>query len=619
MYKLAGTGSSAPTGGWRAMLENNLKKQGFNNVKELLDDPNRTTSLVVVSAVVPPGVRKGTPLDVQVGLPDESRTTSLKGGVLLTCDMVNVENSNNLRAAAADGNGPPKPGPNGLLMGSVMARASGPILAGSVATPATARAESAADPDDPAADRPTLRAGRIWDGAKSLIGRPYYLLLNPGDQRVQLAMQVTERLNATFMGNGEPGQKVAEAKTKELVLVHVPPAYRHNHYRFLLVARQVPLAPAAADGPYRRKLEEELLDPATAQIAALKLEALGSDSQRALRTGLESDSPWVRFASAEALAYLGQTNGAAELAKLAEAHAALRAPCLKALASVDDASSTDRLVDLMAGGNPEVRFGAFLALRLADDQHPAVRGQVLNHAFKLYRAAPGGEGLVHLTSDGRGDVVVFGDDVRFKGPFTLPAGNEFTVSLPAAEPTVTVSRIVRVKGEPEVKTATCTPDVAAVLATMAKLGGGQAESVELLRRAERAQILTAELAVDAIPRQFGVDQLVAYAKTDPALYKADREVAKIGTLVPDAAESNDILAETDAKPDAAATPTARKLSRDPGRLFGPKRTTDPEDDPLPLPLPALDDGVTPAGGTDASASREPGRLFAPKRRPPADE
>ena len=37
VYGLAGTGSSAPQGGWRSMLENSLKKQGFSNIKELLD------------------------------------------------------------------------------------------------------------------------------------------------------------------------------------------------------------------------------------------------------------------------------------------------------------------------------------------------------------------------------------------------------------------------------------------------------------------------------------------------------------------------------------------------------------------------------------------------------
>ena len=46
--------------------------------------------------------------------------------------------------------------------------------------------------------------------------------------------------------------KVAEAKRPELVVVNVPHAYRNNHHRFLIVARQVPVLPVAADSPARK-------------------------------------------------------------------------------------------------------------------------------------------------------------------------------------------------------------------------------------------------------------------------------------------------------------------------------------------------------------------------------
>src|SRR5262249_23612002 len=161
-----------------------------------------------------------------------------------------------------------------------------------------------------------------------------YLILNSADANIRTAGQVAERLNATFHATADASTKVAAVRSKELVMVNVPAAYRHNHYRYLLVARQVPILPVSPDSLYRRKLEEELMDRATTLSAAIRLEALGGDCQRSLRIGLESPSPWVRFAAAEALAYLGQTDGTAELAKLAEDHAALRAPCLKALASL---------------------------------------------------------------------------------------------------------------------------------------------------------------------------------------------------------------------------------------------------------------------------------------------
>src|SRR5262249_22218017 len=163
---------------------------------------------------------------------------------------------------------------------------------------------------------------------------------------------IAERLNTTFHATSEPNLKVGDAKTRELILANVPYAYRHNHYRFLLVARQVPILPTPVDSTYRRKLEDALLDPTTTLFAAVKLEALGAGSTRSLRVGLESTSPWVQFAAAEALTYLGQTNGAPVLARLAEDHPALRASALKALASMDDAMCTDRLAELLSANDP---------------------------------------------------------------------------------------------------------------------------------------------------------------------------------------------------------------------------------------------------------------------------
>ena len=45
--------------------------------------------------------------------------------------------------------------------------------------------------------------------------------------------------------------------------------------------------------PYRKKLEAELLDPKSAIVAAVKLEALGPDAVPSLKLGMQSESPWV--------------------------------------------------------------------------------------------------------------------------------------------------------------------------------------------------------------------------------------------------------------------------------------------------------------------------------------
>jgi hypothetical protein len=574
---LPGTGSSAPPGSWRTMLEHSLKKQGVTNVREFLDDPHKRTSLVLVSALIPPGARKGELIDVEVTVPEDSKTTSLKGGYLHHCELYTYDTTGNLRAMIREGK---RVAPSGdLKLGDVWAVASGELLAGQFVPQ---RADgSKVEVETDAEGRPLYRSARIWGGARVTRSRPYHILLNPADQNPRMAAIVAERLNATFHSVTDASQKVADAKTRELILVHVPYAYRNNHYRFLLVARHVPLLPTPANSLYRRRLEDELLDPATTLTAAIKLEALGMTSARALRVGLESTSPWVRFAAAEALAYLGQSDGAAELARLAEEHPALRAPALKALAALDDAAAADRLVELMGRTDPHLRYGAFLALRLADDQHAAVRGIPIHRSYHLHLVAPNSPGMVHLTSQRRAEIVVFGDDVWLRGPFTLPIGSDYTLKVPASG-AATLTRIVKVKEEWVERQASCPPDVGSVLLALGQLGGGYAEAIELIRRADTAGVLSAAVLVDAIPLELNVRQLAHFARHDPSLRRADAEVARLGVAAQAVENAN--LALPTAEPDPATQPPPPPprppLNREPGRLFGPKRHEPPPAPPI---------------------------------------
>jgi hypothetical protein len=590
VWQLPGTGSSPPPGTWRTMLEESLKKMKRDqalNVRELLDDPNRTTSLVIVTALVPPGARKNQLIDVQVTLPDESRTTSLQSGTLFPCELTTTESTGNLHSLVHTGE---PGGPSGrLLIGNVWAKAQGPLVAGNFVAQNGKPAPVALDSDG----RPLCRAGMIADGAFVTGSRPYFLVLNPSDQRAATAAAIAERLNATFHTTLDPNLKVAEAKNRETVVVNVPTAYRNNHYRFLLVARQVPYMPLRPDSPYRQKLADELMDPGTALTAAVKLEALGGDARHALSVGLESPSPWVRFAAAEALAYLGVTAGVGELARLAEDHPALRAQAITALASVDDAAGTDRLVDMLSSSDPELRQGAFIGLRLADERHPALGGTLMNKSYWAHRIASDAPPAVHLTSTGRSQVLSFGD-VKFQGPFPpIALGTEFTVSIPAGQPFPKVTQVVKGRDGAEVKVVQCKDaNLFAVLGAMAALGGGYSEAIELIRKADRAQVLSGPLVLDAVPHQMSVQQLAGFSKIDPTLAKANLEVARVGTVAPAVDAAGFELPAHEAPVRPATGPVAKPpLNRDPGHLFGPlfgpKRDAD---------APILDAAVVPASG-----------------------
>lgn len=576
VYKLHGTGSSPQPDQWRAALENAIRK-AKGNPRELLDDPDRTSSLVLVSAVIPAGARKGDKLDVTVALPPGSKTTSLKHGVLHACDLQNMELADNARQALQAAGVPvgkvPLVQEGTILPGHRMAVAEGPLVAGYEGPTQHGPAEDEdGNPGKPKANPDGPRAARVWGGARNELDRPYYFLLNDNSPQPRMALVIAERLNATFHAPGDRVSKLAEAKVqgKPLVMSFVPPAYRLNHGRFLLVARQVPLNPVTPDSPYRKQIENELLRPETAITAALKLEALGPDSRQPLRVGLQSESPWVRFAAAESLAYLGHADGARDLAELAETHPSLRSHCLTALASLDDAICLDQLAELMKRPDPQLRYGAFVALRSASETHEAIRGVRVNDSFWLHHVAADSAPMVHVSTDRRAEIVLFGTLQPLRGRFSFPLGRDFTVASKGDEPQVTVTKIALKDGEPVPVAVQCLADVGAVLKALAGLGATYDEAVEFVRRAEKADALAAGVQYDATPRGLSVQQLAQIAGSDPSIERADLEVARAGRgdVVP---ASYDLPTDADrvrAEPKPTAEPA---LNREPGRLFGTKR------------------------------------------------
>lgn len=567
VHNLAGTGSIPTADGWRSSLETALRRQKFNP-RELLDDKSLKQSLVVVTAEIPPGARAGDPIDVAISLPAGSKTTSLRGGTLFPADLANAELAATAREAMqsqgiAVGKTPAATDST-VLTGHRMGRAEGTLVAG---FDTVGKGEAGDGP----------RAARIWGGGKVLVDRPYYFLLRDNTPQSRLALVVAERLNAVFHAAGDVGGKLAEAKVanQPMVVCMVPPAYRLNHTRFLTVAHHVPLSPVTADTPYRKQLENDLLRPETAIVAAVKLEALGGDSKVPLRVGLESESPWVRFASAEALAYLGFSDGAKDLADLAAKHPSVRTQCLTALASLDDAVCLDQLVELMRHSDPQLRYGAFVALRHADPNHDAVRGKRHNQSFWLHNVAPDADPMVHVASDRRAEVVLFGSRFPLRTPFSFALGKEYTVSAKDGEPTVTVSRVTTGKdGEPTTVAKTCLTDIGMVLKTLADMGATYPEAVEFVRRAQKAEVVTTAVLFDAAPRGMNIQQLAAISRTDPLAEKADLEVTRVGTA--DVVQTSFHLpGEGEAVQAKPAPAPAPDLAREPGRIFGPKRPADP--------------------------------------------
>src|SRR5262249_54948228 len=175
-------------------------------------------------------------------------------------------------------------------------------------------------------------------------------------------------------------------------------------------------------------LKWDLLEPETSAQAALKLEAIGEQGIPTLKVGLKSNDPQVRFHSAEALAYLGDPAGLPALFEAARDQYAFRIFALAAMACLEDPEVHVKLRDLMDFPSPETRYGAFRALTTLDKNDPFVRGEALNHQFRLHTLRTEGPPMVHITNCKKAEVVVFGADQDIKTPIFARAGNNIIVS-----------------------------------------------------------------------------------------------------------------------------------------------------------------------------------------------
>jgi hypothetical protein len=495
---LEGTGGDAPPGTYRQFLEDNLRKARVEHIKELLASPS--VSMVLVSATIPPGARQKDPIDVEVSLPPHSKTTSLRGGYLQACRLYNYDSTKNLD--------PNFQGANKLLLGHVLARAEGPLLVGFGEGDESAR----------------LKHGRIWGGARSEIDRAFQLLFNDGHQRAPIVQKAADRINETFHG-ADRGilSNVAVAKTKSYLVLNVPAQYKLNLPRYLRVVRLIPYESTPdVNSPYRRRLERQLLDPAHTITAALRLEALGSEGVVTLKRGLASSHPLVRFAAAEALAYLGDPACGQELATLVDHQPLLRAFSLTAMASLDEAITHVKLRELLAASEPTARYGAFRALKALDETDAAVRGELLNHSYWLHRVAPESTSLVHVSTIKRAEVVLFGQEAYLVPPFSILAG-EFTVTAAPNDQLCTLSLLSMQHGT---RRRQCSLKLDDVLHCMADMGAMYPETLELIQQAGHDKSLSCPVAVDAFPRGPSVEELAKHGTTDPDLLEADPEILK---------------------------------------------------------------------------------------------
>ncbi len=472
---LDGTGGDPAASPQREALLDDMRRHNVPLPNRILSDP--TTALVIVEARLPPLIRKGERFDVNVVLPDSSNATSLAGGVLLATHLI--------EQAIIPG--------EGVKKGHELAIAKGPILALGSSDESPSRAGS-------------LRRGRVLSGGISRIDRDLAIYLRNDSRAIRMARRIATRVGERFYlynryGTREPA---AEAKNDQRIVLKVQRRYRDNYDRYLQAVRNIAFREDEVARRVRMvKLKEQLRDPQTSEIAAIRLEAIGKPAIPILKTGLKSEILEVRFHSALALAYLEDGSGLKVLAEAARNERAFRVFALAAMATLDEAETHVLLRDLMNEKSNETRYGAFRALWTLDKHDPFIRGENMDGKFRLHvlsttaGAGTSVEPLIHITHHDYAEIVLFGINQQLKTPLALKAGNHIRVNARPGSETVVVSRYQL--GTPDLREEV-PARIEDVIRKVVEFGANYPDVADMLVAAQQQGNTVASVEIDTLPQ-----------------------------------------------------------------------------------------------------------------------
>jgi len=463
---LASTGSDPPPGPQRSTLVADMQSRGVIEPNRLLASP--ATALVWVHGFLPPGVRKGERFDVVIEVPPNHDTTSLAGGWLMETRLAEM--------AIVD---------NTIRDGHELGVAVGPVLVDPVA-------EGTRD------SKSKLRA-RVPGGGVSLTDREIGLAISPEHRSFAMSKRLGDWINRRFHAVIRGAKRgVASPKTDRYIALEVPDVYRHNLSRYLRVVQAVAvIEPPEGRHARLQLLTRQMADPVTAPAAALRLEAIGKEAIPTLRDALDSGDPEIRFAAAEALAYLGESVAAPRLAEAAGSLRSARPAALAALSVIDDARGIDALQSLLASRSAETRYGAFRALWKMDRNLPLVRGERLGDACSLHVLDVGGPPLIHVTRSERPEIVFFGTSHPVDDGLRAEAGPSIVVVVEGTK--ARVSRFAAGEADRATEVAAAADEI---VRAVIDVGGTYPDAVQFLQQASSARALQSRLAFDAVPREF---------------------------------------------------------------------------------------------------------------------
>ncbi len=415
-----------------------------------------------------PGIQEGDRFDVEVRVPSQSETKSIRNGWLLSTRLTEM-------ALLGDA----------IHEGHVLGMAAGPVLV---------------DPTADAKKDPALATrGRVLGGGVALKSRSLGLVINHEHESVRVSQDIAHAIDRRFFTFVE-GRKqgVATPKTGEFIDVVIHPRYKDNVARYMQVLRNVAINESPTSLQARLIfLEQQLGDPLTSASASIRLEAIGDDQAKAiLKRGLAANDLEVRFYAAEALAYLDETSASSVLGAIARDEPAFRVNALAALSTMDDPAAYDALRSLLEVKSAETRYGAFRALWAMNQHDPLLHDENLGAQFHYHVLDVPGPDMVHVTKSHLPEIVLFGRDQQFQLPLMLDAGKDILVNGLKGDK-ITVSHFA---ADAEPKQQVVSAKVDDVIRAIVAVGGTYPDVVQALQQAKADGALPSRFEVDALPQ-----------------------------------------------------------------------------------------------------------------------
>lgn len=479
--QLDGTGSNPPPSPLVDQLIKEMQTHNVRHPKETL--ASKDAAMVLVRGYIPPGARKGSTFDVEVLSAPRTDTTSLKGGWLMQTRM--------RQTAILD---------NDLHTGPVAALAQGSIIIDALF--------------DNAGDDVLQTRGRVLAGGIVQLERPMGLSIRNEHTSVKTSAAIGGAINDRFHDFDHGSKKgLANPTRDDFLELKVHSRYQHDVSRYIQIVRAIVVGESPVERIARlSELEKQLLEPTTAQFAAIQMEAIGKEALRSLRKGLTSTDPEIRFYTAETMAYLDDADAVPELFEAARTERAFRWRAMSALAVLDQFSAQEALLELMNVPSAETRYGAFRALHAHNPEDPMVRGEILGKEFALHAMSTTGEPMIHIARATRPEIILFGQGQKLESPDFLFAGD--IIIKRQNEQTMKVSRFSA--NDRDDKQEICSMNLDDVLKTIVKLGGGYAEAIQAIEQAKSKGYLAARVEIDALPRPNRV-----YQRTDSGTKESD--------------------------------------------------------------------------------------------------